>query len=211
MNLYSVDMAKLTGFLAPQTPSGTSAIVPDMPWYYSGTLLTAEYRTDPAHVAALLPDGVELADDDPGAVALVWADWQSCSSSRAELLDPVRSQYLETFAVVRCQKDGVTYSRCVAIWVTKDFALARGWFQGYPKKIGSMAVTRVFTVGKASPRLAPGAQLGASPGLARRHAARTQRDRWIRQRPRDAALALGAVDHSRRRQLARPAHHDGRG
>jgi len=155
-------MADLTGFLAPKTPSGASAIVPDMPWYYSGTLLTAEYRTDPANVAALLPEGLELADDDPGAVALIWADWQSCSASGAELLDPQRSQYLETFAVVRVKHEGVTYSRCVAIWVTKDFAIARGWFQGYPKKLGSMAVTRVMTVGRAAPRLEPGARIGAS-------------------------------------------------
>lgn len=155
-------MASLNGFLAPRTPSGASALVPDMPWFYSGTLLTAEYRTDPANVAALLPEGLELADDDPGAVALIWADWQSCSTGGAELLDPMRSQYLETFAVVRVKHEGVTYSRCVAIWVTKDFAIGRGWFQGYPKKLGSMAVTRVFNVGKASPRLEPGARLGAS-------------------------------------------------
>lgn len=155
-------MADLTGFLAPKTPSGASAIVPDMPWYYSGTLLTAEYRTDPANVAALLPEGLELADDDPGAVALIWADWQSCSASGAELLDPQRSQYLETFAVVRVKHEGVTYSRCVAIWVTKDFAIARGWFQGYPKKLGSMAVTRVMNVGRAAPRLEAGARIGAS-------------------------------------------------
>ena len=50
-------MSTLSGFLAPLTPTGRSAIVPDMPWYYSGTLLTAEYRTDPARVAALLPAG----------------------------------------------------------------------------------------------------------------------------------------------------------
>jgi acetoacetate decarboxylase len=155
-------MSNLNGFLAPRTPSGRSAIIPDMPWYYSGTLLTAEYRTDPAMVAALLPDGVELADDDPGAVALVWADWQSCSASGAELLDPTRAQYIETFAVVRCQKNGETYSRCVAIWVTKDFAMARGWYQGYPKKLGSMAVTRVMNVGRAAPRLEAGARIGAS-------------------------------------------------
>lgn len=155
-------MADLTGFMAPKTPSGASAIVPDMPWYYSGTLLTAEYRTDPANVAALLPEGLELADEDPGAVALIWADWQSCSASGAELLDPQRSQYLETFAVVRVKREGVTYTRCVAIWVTKDFAIARGWFQGYPKKLGSMAVTRVMNVGRAAPRLAPGARIGAS-------------------------------------------------
>ena len=57
-------MASLNGFLAPRTPSGASALVPDMPWFYSGTLLTAEYRTDPANVAALLPEGVELAGLD---------------------------------------------------------------------------------------------------------------------------------------------------
>jgi acetoacetate decarboxylase len=155
-------MPNLSGFLAPQTPSGSSALVPHMPWYYSGTLLTAEYRTDPANVAALLPDGVGLADNDPGAVALIWADWQSCSTGGAELLDPMRSQYLETFAVVRCQKAGVTYTRCVTIWVTKDFAMGRGWFQGYPKKLGSMAVTRVMSVGRAAPRLEAGARIGAS-------------------------------------------------
>lgn len=155
-------MTDLQGFLAPKTPSGRSAIVPEMPWLYSGTLLTVEYRTDPSNVSALLPAGIELADEDPGAVAIIWADWQSCSSSKEELLDPVRSQYLETFVVVRCKHQGLTFSRCVAIWVTKDFAIARGWFQGYPKKLGSIAVTRVFNNGKATPKLAPGAKLGAS-------------------------------------------------
>ena len=155
-------MTELLGFLPPLTPSGNSAIVPQMPWHYSGTLLTVEYRTDVERVRAILPPELELADEDPGAVAFIWADWQSCSADFAELLDPVRSQYLEAFAVVRCSYEGKTYSRCVAIWVTKDFAIARGWFQGYPKKLGSMAVTRVFNLGKASPRLQPGAKLGAS-------------------------------------------------
>ena len=54
-------MADLHGFMAPKTPSGASAIVPDMPWYYSGTLLTAEYRTDPEKVAAL-PRGEVFPD-----------------------------------------------------------------------------------------------------------------------------------------------------
>jgi acetoacetate decarboxylase len=155
-------MSKLRGFLAPKTPTGKSAIIPEMPWLYSGTLLTVEYLTDPKNVAALLPEGVELADEQPGGVAIIWADWQSCSTSKAELLDPVRSQYLETFVVIRCKYKDVTYSRCVAIWVTKDFAIARGWFQGYPKKLGSIAVTRVFNNGQATPKLEPGAKLGAS-------------------------------------------------
>jgi acetoacetate decarboxylase len=160
---YILDfMTDLKGFLAPKTPSGKSAIIPEMPWHYSGTLLTVEYETDPANVRAILPPELELADEQPGAVAIIWADWQSCSDDFEELLDPDRSQYLETFVVVRCKYEGVTYSRCIAIWVTKDFAMARGWFQGYPKKLGSMHATRVYNRGKATPRLEKGAKFGAS-------------------------------------------------
>ena len=155
-------MTELHGFMAPKTESGKSAIIPKMPWYYSGTLTTVEYLTDPKNVRAILPTELELADEHPGAVAIIWADWQSCSEGGAELLDPIRSQYLEAFVVVRAKYEGKTYSRCVAIWVTKDFAIARGWFQGYPKKLGSVHVTRLFNRGKATPKLEAGAKIGAS-------------------------------------------------
>lgn len=155
-------MTELRGFIPPLTPTGKSALVPPMPWHYSGALLTVEYRTDPANVRALLPPDVDIAPDDPGAVALIWADWQSCSDGGAELLDPTRSQYLEAFVVVRCSYQGTTYSRCVLIWVTTDFAIARGWFQGYPKKLGRIAMTRAMNHGKAAPRVAAGAKFGAS-------------------------------------------------
>jgi len=155
-------MAELKGFMAPRTPEGRASIVPEPPWHYSGDMLTIEYRADPASVAALLPDGVEPADEDPGAVAIIWADWQSCGDAGEELLDPVRSQYKECFVVVRCQRGGEHYSRCVYIWVDKDFALARGWYQGYPKKLGSIWMTRPVTVGRAGPRLERGARFGAT-------------------------------------------------
>lgn len=151
-----------SGFFPPFTASGRSALVPPPPWHYSGDLLTVEYRTQPGRVRQLLPKGVQPAPDDPDAVALIWADWQSCSDGGTELLDPVRSQYLEAFAVVRCSHDGTPYSRCVLIWVTTDFALARGLHQGYPKKLGSIHMTRVMPYGKAAPRLEPGAKLGAT-------------------------------------------------
>lgn len=155
-------MSQSQGFLPPYTQSGRTAIVPEMPWHYSGTLLTVEYRTDPENVRAILPPELNLAPEDPGAVAFIWADWQSCSSGGEELLDPSRSQYLEAFVVVRCEYEGTVYSRCVLIWVTTDFAIARGWFQGYPKKLGSAYVTRPYTRGKATARIAPGGTFGAS-------------------------------------------------
>jgi acetoacetate decarboxylase len=155
-------VSELRGFMLPRSPEGRASIVPSPPWHYSGDVLTIEYRTDPANVEALLPPGVGLADDDPGAVAIIWADWQSCSDSFEELLDPVRSQYKEAFVVVRCSYGGQMYSRCVYIWVDKDFALARGWYQGYPKKLGSIWMTRPVTVGRAGPRLGAGGAFGAS-------------------------------------------------
>ena len=150
------------GFMFPRTATGASSLVPAPPWHYSGQMLTIEYRTDPAAVAELLPAPLEPADDDPGAVAVIWADWQSCRDDMQELLDPVRSQYMETFVVVRCKYQGKHYSRCVYIWVDKDFAMVRGHHQGYPKKMGELYLTRAIRVGKAGPRLEPGGRFGAT-------------------------------------------------
>jgi acetoacetate decarboxylase len=152
----------MSGFFYPRTATGRASLLPPPPWHYSGDLLTVEYRTDPALVAELLPDPLGPAEEDPGAVAVIWADWQSCGDSGEELLDPVRAQYKECFVVVRCSFAGRTYSRCVYIWVDADFALARGLHQGYPKKLGSIHQTRPHPFGQAAPRIAPGGQFGAT-------------------------------------------------
>lgn len=155
-------MAELKGFMFPRTATGQSSILPPPPWHYSGEMLTVEYRSDPDRVAELLPDPLEPADEDPGAVALVWAMWQSCSDSGEELLDPVRAQYGEVLFVVRAKYEGEHVSRCVYIWVDKDYAMVRGLFQGYPKKLGSVHLTRPARVGRAGPRLEPGGKFGAT-------------------------------------------------
>lgn len=162
---------RMGSFLFPMTPSGRSSLIPPPPWHYSGEMITFEFRADPDRVAELLPAGATLADEEPGAVALIWADWQSCGDGFEELLDPVRSQYKECFAVVRCRWDGQTWSRSPFIWVDKDFALVRGYHQGYPKKLGEIWMTRPVTVGKAGPRLEPGGRFGATLTVAGRRIA----------------------------------------
>jgi acetoacetate decarboxylase len=161
-------MTVMNGFIFPRTQHGGASILPPMPWHYSGDLLTVEYRTDPARVAELLPEPLTLVPDDadPGAVAMIFADWQSCGDDGSELLDPVRAQYKEAFVVVRCMYGGAIYSRCVYIWVDKDFALVRGHFQGYPKKLGSIWQTRPVAIGRAGPRIAAG---GAFAGTVAYH------------------------------------------
>jgi acetoacetate decarboxylase len=64
--------------------------------------------------------------------------------------------------IIGCKYQGQPASRCVYIWVDKDFAMYRGWIQGFPKKLGSIHLTRLFPVGKATPRLEPGARFGAT-------------------------------------------------
>src|SRR5499427_6237953 len=164
-------VSEMAGYFYPRTATGRSSLLPAPPWYYSGDLLTVEYRTDPALVARLLPPPLAPAPDDPGAVALIWADWQSCGASGEELLDPVRAQYKECFAVVRCSFADAVYSRCVYIWVDSDFALARGLHQGYPKKLGSIHQTRPHPFGHAAPRIAPGGSFAGTLAAADRRLA----------------------------------------
>ena len=149
------------GYTAPLSPSGREGIVPPPPWHYSGDFLIVEYRTNPDAVIALLPEELEPADD-PGAVAAIFADWQSCSDDRSEMLDPFQSQYKEFFLVVGCKYQGKAASRCVYIWVDKDFAMYRGWIQGFPKKLGSIHMTRTYPVGKATPRMEAGSKFAAT-------------------------------------------------
>jgi acetoacetate decarboxylase len=159
------------GYTAPLSPDGRASIVPAPPWHYSGDFLVVEYRTDPAAVTALLPKELEPADD-PSAVAAIFADWQSCREDRQELLDPIQAQYKEFFVVVGCKFRGQPASRCVYIWVDKDFAMYRGWIQGFPKKLGSIHMTRTYSVGKAAPRVEAGSRFAATCTAGSREIAR---------------------------------------
>jgi acetoacetate decarboxylase len=47
--------------------------------------------------------------------------------------------------------------------VDTDFALIRGWIQGFPKKLGEIHMTRAFALsGKAAPAVAPGGRFGGT-------------------------------------------------
>jgi acetoacetate decarboxylase len=154
----------MEGLSFPRTTTGRASILPPLPWHYSGDLLTVEYRTDPAAIRGLLPDDLALPhdDEDPGAVAFIWADWQACSDDGRELDDPIRLQYKEAFVVARCRWHDQLWSRCLFIWVDKDFALVRGHFQGYPKKLGSVQMSRPVTVGRGGPRLEAGGRFAGT-------------------------------------------------
>ena len=155
----------------------------------------------------LLPAGVELADEDPGRrrdhlgrLAVLLGRGRRAARPRA--LASTRKRSSSCAARTR----GETYSRCVYIWVDKDFAIARGWYQGYPKKLGSIWMTRPVTVGTAGPRLEPGGPFGATLAANDRRLAEVtltltgeSETGRVRERPADAALAVDAAHRPRRR------------
>jgi hypothetical protein len=152
----------LRGYSVPRSPEGRSSLVPAPPWHYVGDFVVLEYWANPAAVEAVLPPGLE-PHPDPGRCAALFVDWQSCSDSCIELDDPIRSQYHEFFVVVNALLDGEPVTTCPYIWVDRDFALARGWVQGFPKKLGSIHMTRHFPLdSKASAALAPGARFAGT-------------------------------------------------
>jgi acetoacetate decarboxylase len=152
----------LRGYTIPRTPAGRASLVPPPPWHYVGDFLVIDFWADPEAAASVLPEGLE-PHPDAGRCAAVFADWQSCSEGGDELLDPSRSHYREFYLVVNALLDGQEVTTCPFIWVDQDFALARGWIQGFPKKLGEVWMTRTYNLEcRAAPGLRPGSRFGAT-------------------------------------------------
>jgi hypothetical protein len=164
----------LHGYTTPRTPSGGAGLVPPPPWHYVGDFLVVDFWADPEVAASLLPEGLD-PHPDAGRCAAVFADWQSYSEGGDELTDPVRSQYREFYLVVNALLDGEPVTLCTFIWVDQDFALARGWIQGFPKKLGEIWMTRTYPLEcKAAPAVASGSAFGATCSARGREVARAK-------------------------------------
>ncbi len=152
----------LKGFHYPLTPKGKSTLNPLPPWYYSADFLSIEFWADPAAVAAVLPAGLDADRAAKGRATALFYDWQF-SASNEEYLDPARYQYREFFILVDALFEGKSIAYCPYIFVDNDAAIARGWSQGYPKRLGQVFQTRYYAAtGKAGPALALGSKFAGS-------------------------------------------------
>lgn len=150
----------LAGWTLPQTPSGRSAVVAPPPWHYSGELITVDFTAPPDRVAALLPPGLEPTPD--GAASMVFADWCSASDHDERVLaDPAVGQYHEAYVVLHARRDGRAVGRVPHIWVDSELSLLRGQVQGFPKKLGQVAMTRPVELGQGGVRKQPGSRFAA--------------------------------------------------
>jgi hypothetical protein len=152
----------LKGFSVPLTPDGKSALATLPPWHYSSDCVAIEYWADPTAAAALLPPGLALDKKSNGRAFFWFLDWQF-TASNDELTDPARYQYREAFVLIEAIFDGMPINYCPFIFVDNDAAMARGWSQGFPKKLGSIYQTRSFSAPSAAAApLARGSRFGAS-------------------------------------------------
>ena len=150
------------GFTVPRSPLGLAAIDPPPPWHYSGDVIGVEYWADPRSTAAFLPEGLVADPESNGHAVIMFLDWQF-TAQHEEYLDPARYQYREAFILIDACWDQTPVTFCPLIYVDNDAALARGWIQGFPKRLGSVFQTRAFAApGPASPPIGPGGRFGAS-------------------------------------------------
>ena len=152
----------LKGFTVPLTPQGRSALATPPPWHYSSDCVAVEYWADPEAISALLPPGLTPDKKSAGRAFFWFLDWQF-TGSNDELTDPARYQYREAFALVEAVFEGTPVNYCPYIFVDNDAAIARGWTQGFPKKLASIYQTRTFSAPSlAAAPLAKGSRFGAS-------------------------------------------------
>jgi acetoacetate decarboxylase len=148
----------LKGYSLPLSPKGQSSIVDPPPWHYGGEVLRLTFKADERKVEALIPPPLEMGPN-PGQGAVLFVEWVSVSEARPDLafINPERALYRECIVTVGCQYKGVPGNFVSYIWVDNDFTLARGFIQGFPKKLGRIYLTRLHEL---TPKIG-GRQVGA--------------------------------------------------
>jgi acetoacetate decarboxylase len=158
----------LKGWSLPLSPEGAAALVPAPPWHFSGDAVGIDFRGEPGAMAAVLPAPMEPVGD--GSATFLFIDWASAADADPRIAaDPARGQYKEAYVEVHATLDGKKVARVPYIWVDNDLSFARGQIQGFPKKSGTIAITRPTVVGKGGPQLQAGSTFsGHVAGLGRR-------------------------------------------
>lgn len=153
-------MKDLKGFCYPLTPGGTSSLVGEMPWHYAAEYVNIVYRTDPAAIAAYLPEPLEPGPE-PDIAYVAFSKWWALWDNQPEMAftNPERTQYRECAIWVGCSFQGTPGQICLQIWVSNDFTLARGWFMGFAKKLGQTYITEYHPLNPAMHPLGVGSKL----------------------------------------------------
>jgi acetoacetate decarboxylase len=149
-------MTKITdlkGFCYPLTPEGRASIVGSFPWSYGTEYTVISYRGNAAAIARWLPAPLEPGPE-PDRCYVAFSKWWSVWDGGEDMpaINPGRTQYREAAIWVGCSFEGRPGQMCLPIWVDNDFTMARGWFMGFPKKLGEIMISEYQPL---NPRMPP--------------------------------------------------------
>jgi acetoacetate decarboxylase len=131
----------ITLYTHPFSKSGNSQIVPPPPYYYGVEYLAAHVFFNKEKLKEILPSFL----DTDGEGWIYVADFVTISNDKWNLMyeDPSFTQYKEAAIGLKIYFEGKNYLYFPFMWVDKDWALVRGWVNGYPKKIGTVYLTKL--------------------------------------------------------------------
>ena len=156
-------MTKITdlrGYCYPLTPAGRSSLVGNPPWHYATEYTVISYRAEIDKVAQWLPEPLELGPEPDmcyAAFSRWWSVWESGTDMPS--INPGRTQYREAAIWAGCSYRGIPGQICLPIWVSADFSMARGWFMGFPKKLGEIMITETNALNPAMREVGVGSRL----------------------------------------------------
>lgn len=161
----------IDGYMVPSPPAGKDAENLALPRHCAGDFLAIEFWASPDATAAALGPALTPDAAANGHAWALFADWQ-VTTRDDELQDSAPDQYREFCVLLDAMWRGTSVVRRSHVYVDQASTMARGWVQGYPRKMGAVSQTRSFAMpGRASAALAAGTRLSGSLSVCGRHQA----------------------------------------
>lgn len=150
------------GFTIPLTPSGQASVAAGPPWHFAGDVIQVDYHVDEGPLSDFLPPGVELDLDDPGLVQVAFSSMSAVSAEipGQHYLAPDDVNFNECLVKIRARVAATPGWFVSHSWVTNDVSLVRGFVQGFPKRLGKVAMTSFHSPLEQTGGRRPGARLG---------------------------------------------------
>jgi acetoacetate decarboxylase len=150
------------GYLVPSPPAGKAAETLALPLHCAGDFLAVEFWTSPDATAAAIGPALTPDQTASGHAWALFADWQ-LTPKDDEPSNSSPEQYREFCVLLDAQWRGTSVVRRSHVYVDQASTMARGWIQGYPRKLGAVTQTRSFAMpGRASAALVAGTRLSGS-------------------------------------------------
>ncbi|WP_338603110.1 acetoacetate decarboxylase family protein [Sulfolobus tengchongensis] len=124
----------------PFSSTDRSSVVLGKESYYGGNFIVAHVKLDKETLKNVVP---KIFETDGEALFSV-REFVTVMGNRTDLLyeEPMLTQYNESAVGVKVYYEGGIYQYYPFMWVDKDFAVIRGWLNGFPKKIANIQLTR---------------------------------------------------------------------